>query len=333
MPEGMERNFFWVIVESAVILSLAVLMWGSVNKYWAAFLVLATFSHIYPIYGEFSRETLRQIFFLSVWYLIVFAKVDKKHLAIGIYCVVLINLFFIVLQLFDKDPFQSGTTDIVTGMMANANELSSLVALSSFAVWMLTPKMWPFIILPGLYFAHSGGGVVAVACGMAVYASILKRQEEWQRPIVILLVLSLIAAFFTCEQARAYILQDTGFIVRMDVWTNQWWPLFKHVWLLGAGLGHWGVIFRWHVHNDILQGGFVMGACLWAIILLYSIDIFRRSIGRNDMVPYIAGLVSVFVSACSWFLFDIGPTAMMAVALMAITEKQLRAYSLAKIRR
>lgn len=167
---GLMRPLFQLLVESAVIVSVGAYIYQNINKFLGVGLLLIVISSIYPHFDQFSYIERNELFYLSIWFLILCMNKIKVANLLDVICVIsLFNVIFAILQLYKLVPYDE---TMIVGLMANCNELSSLLAICTPAFFR---KKWIFcypIIIIGFILAKSTGGIIAVFGGILFYSYI-----------------------------------------------------------------------------------------------------------------------------------------------------------------
>jgi len=321
-------------MEAAIVLFFAHVLWVRVNRWWAVFLVCALASSMFPFYTRFSFMAFHAVLFAALWFtlLVLFIDRDQTSVLMDAMCIIAIfQVAYMCLQALGLDPLfkpAAGMTERpVTGLMANRNEVSALLAFC-FPAFLRGRWKWGLLaILLGLCLARTAAGLVSAAAGWAFFQCLRGR-----------LYSGLAAA---AGGVLLYVLLIDGFgTERLEVW-RRGLLLYKQHWLLGSGIGHWKAVApvidgnRWtYAHNEYLQGLFEMGIPFAVIVFGYLCRVAVRTwrifsaAGRdarptNTMIAATA-LVVVAANAGINFPFHVATTAMVAVTWMALFEIESR---------
>ncbi len=334
VPDGQMRNLFQLLAETCAIIAFGLLVVMRVNKWVGLFLLLAVFSSIYPVFDKSSYIARNAVLTGCLWYFMIerlhLIPWNIKYIYNGICIIAVINAVFAVMQRCGIDPYALVTfgamrSDVAdnaySGLVANPNTLSALLAFSIPAF--MRQYWWPglLIVIVGLVIAKSTGGLIAAAAGITFYILAAKRHYY----LLVVIGLGAIIFFKYVDMPRI----DGG--SRLEKWVYSLHYIKQH-WLTGYGLGHWKTVFykihrlydvKWFskAHNDLLQGYFEMGLAFILIVTGYVANVFRRY-RREALIPATA-LVIIGINSLVNFPFHIATTAMIAVTWMAILEIKL----------
>lgn len=324
---GTTRLAFVVIMEIALSLALASVIWFY-NKYMALFLVMATFSTFYPVYGPASFYAQKAVFGGFLWYfLVIHFTNDTKYLLNAICYGALLNLIVQTIQVFGVQFIVK--TPVPTGLMANPNETS---ALYIFALPAFFRDKWIVGILPilaGIYLSDSMTGWVCIIVGAYVWLMIDDRYLADTTKYLSILLLTIAIGVGVIILFNH---MPTSLKLRIEVWKGTF-PILKRHWFLGAGLGHWKQLFygkmpgdgKWWMtaHNEYYQLWAEMGIIPIILLAGYLMDIRKRiTIDMPRMV--IVALVMILVNCVANFPWHIAPLAMIMLTWMAILEINLK---------
>jgi len=321
-----------VIMELALTMSLMCVLW-KYNKPFSLFLGMATLSMFYPHYGPMSLDAHRMIFIGLLWYFfLVHFEIDSGHLLDALCYGALINLavqYLQVLQPVLKFEFWLGCP-VPVGLMANPNETSALYVFCFPAFIRFGWKWGAPLIISGLILSNSHMGIACVSIGFVIW--LLSRHNAYYTAISILLFAGLsVWIIFYPPQTLA---------MRAAVWGVTYQILKQH-WFMGAGIGHWKVLFKgpmpidgskWvTAHNEYYQVWAEMGVIPLTLIILYFSWLIRLFVGcrksqewnGNRYVFISIGMIAI--NATGNFCFHIAPLAMIALTWMAILEANLNA--------
>ena len=312
---GEIRGWFEVFFEIALSMSLASIIWRY-NPWIASFLILVTVSMFYPVYGQLSYLAGRAVFNGCLWYLFIVMFFNVHNLN-TIYRIMRIFVYFHVsvalFQLYGVAGWLS--VPVPTGVMANPLELSALVSFCLPAFLDLKGKWILLILIPtlGLAIARQFLGVVSLGAGIIFYVAVAYK-AYW--PIVP----AIIAAIFWYQ-----FIDTPGIDFRIYVWKRAIMAWKQH-WIMGAGIGHWKIVFskpmlcdgkRWvTTHNEFLQMLFELGIGAAVIFVGYAIDVLRK-MTRTAVIPLTA-LVMIVPHVGASFPMHIAPTAMVAVTWLGV---------------
>jgi hypothetical protein len=308
----------------AAIAGLALYLWR-INPWWAAFLVLAGVSHVYPAYTRESYLAFDVVLAGVVWFAVVASVLRRKDLpvlynAIAVVCC--INTLWQILQLLELDPLfvsiSEGPMPRV-GFMLNQNFAGALAAFC-MPVFMRPKWRWGLAVVGvSLVLAETSLAVFAAFVGLLFWGVAKKK-----------IYLSLTAA----------VAGSVGYILLVDGPGFERWPVWRlgllgwidEPWF-GFGLGHWALLFSkpvrgagsgiWmQAHNEFLQGMFEMGIGFVVVCAGYATRAWnsvRRRMNERLLIPAMA-LVIIAVNSAANFPFHVGATSIMAVTWMACFE-------------
>lgn len=307
----------WIIQGSKILSHI-------LNPWLGVFLFCSIVSTIYPFYSTRSCLTFINICTGLAWMTLLSMTVEKCDITTlynGICIAACINLLWMILQMYGKDPLfvaskTYGDAPIV-GLMGNRNFSSAFFA---FCFPAFLRKKWAWLIpvvIFGLFLSKSGGGPIAVMAGIAAY-------------FLPFYIFSLIF-IFSCIW---YILlsNDAGMFERLKMWRHGIKLSAQH-WAMGSGIGHWGEVFKrfylngetstWYsyAHNEYIQGFFEMGISFIVCFIGFITNIISR-IERKSL--YFMALVIIFVNCMINFPMHVAPTAMIALTWIAIFEISTR---------
>ena len=332
----------------------AVFMYYFVNRWWGLFLALTLFSTIYPAFGKWSYMARDAVLMGCIWYtLLVLTVKDPAHLLNAICVIAIINILFANLQNGGFDPYKIVTFGLMdsstghpTGLMANKNLLSALVAFSLPAFFR---KRWAWfvpVVFFGLTIASSSGGAVAATVMTFGYFFLKDGRDALRKNFFKLSVLTIWFCFFTfgidppatvemvkketigTQQA---ITVSGGITQRTEAWKTGL-SLYVHQRpFFGFGIGHWKLIFKdmakpntsvmVQAHNEFVQGLFEMGIVFILILLGYFISIMRKY--KKDAILAITAIGIIALNSLVNFPFHVATTAIIAVTWMAILQIEL----------
>lgn len=325
------RFSFQMVVECGVMLMFAWII-GRRNR-WAG-LLLALVVASSAIHNDiFSYLTCRTVLIGFVWYWIVSNHYSEKILD-GLCVVAMANVLMLALQAFNIDPLYapvSGGKEELVGLMSNQNEVSALLAVCAFAFLREARWFGLVAVVGGLVLARSFGGALAAGAGMSLF--LILRGHRF------------LGAALPAAGLLMFLIIDAPTVhERVAAWTVGTEQYLAH-WVSGFGVGHWQIEFMhnpdprlgpkvWqYAHNEYLQGLFEMGPLFLVFVTGYAVNIIRRTamlyrtIPLNllkGLHPYLAGAFAVAVNSGVNFLFHIGPTAIIAVTVLAGLEYKMR---------
>ena len=357
VADGCFRPLFQLITEAGVFFLFAVFIYFYINKWWGLFLTLTLVSTIFPFFGKWSYMARGAVLVGCIWYVLLVAFVKNPKYLLDALCVIaLINVLFANLQYCGFDPYKLATFGLMdsssghpTGLMANKNLLSALLAFSLPAFFR---KQWVWfapVVFFGLIIASSTGGVAAVFVMTLVYFFLKDRKDALRRNYWKIGALIVWFCFFTIhidpplaietvkssdvveERQPTEVTVTNSLTHRTKTWMKGI-ELYNQRPLMGYGIGHWKLVFKKmskpgesvmvQAHNEFIQGLFEMGILFPVILLGYFIAIIRRY-RKEAILPVIAvGIIAL--NSCVNFPFHVATTAIIAVTWMAILEIELR---------
>ena len=310
-----------------------------INRWWAAFVVLATVSLAVPFYDRSSYLAFQGVVYAGLWYLFLVSTVTTNRVPriLDALCVIaLCHVGMQIVQCMGLDPWFVGVgsheqNTLCVGLMGNTNITGALLAFCFPAF--LRRRWWIGIpaVLYGLVLARSSGAAVAVAAGCTFYLMTLSTVPVWMRWLGSAGVAAG-AAGFCCFVDRPWSFSDTRFVA----WQNTLYYAKQH-WVLGSGIGHWKEVFArfpltegvwWTTaHNEYLQVFFEMGIGAVIIIVGYVFQTGRRvrlALLRNTVRIPLTAVVIIIINSLVNFPFHIATTAMVAVTWMAVLEIEIK---------
>lgn len=317
-----------VLFESAVVVTLCILLWSLANKYVAMFLAMALVSQYYPFYGQSSYIAMHCILYGCILYgaIVALEYSNTSQVFMDMMCVVALgNIVIQALQVANMDPIFmpiEGGHDIPTGLMTNINETSALLA---FCFPAFLRKRWVYmlpVVAFGFIAAKSSGGVMAVILGICAYA--------WMTGFAsyVLIAISAFVVWWLVDPPY----DQPGSASRIEVYIAGFKAYLQRP-IMGFGIGHWKIVFQKpgmlphyfsSAHNEFLQGLFEMGVAFGGIMAGYFIDIARRIKRDKRLHLPVMALVIVAANSLVNFPFHIAPTAAIAICWLAILEHELR---------
>ena len=278
-----------------------------------------------------SRMTLVNIFLGLVTVKIIAERVtlDFKQLGWLFIFFAIVNLIWVSLQYFDKDPIFTNMfydkmkhVDIV-GFMGARFALGCVSALISPFIFAVSP-WFCVLLLPLLYFAKASTAMIAFA------ASFMFQMWFKSRKLFVLLGLGLMAVSFIF--VKFYDSPGGQFMKRIHVWSAGIRVLKMKPWF-GHGLGKWestgfvtiqenGEPEKWvWAHNDFLQFTFETGFLGLIFLYAYLKNFFRKVVfcdTRSQVV--FAAFISLVIISFFHFPFHIGRLAGISLFILAIME-------------
>jgi len=270
--------------------------------YPSFFLLLCIFSSIYPSTTQQSFVSIKLVLIGVLTYYCLSESNIKKEYFYNILCVYcLIHIWFLVAQAMSLDPYiiygieTIITTKNYTGLTANPNESSALIALCSPVFF--RKKFYyliPFLIV-GLYLSKSFGGILSFTIICIAFLTIKTGNILFS----IIPILVLIITFSLVQRPDAY--------ERFCVWLAAIKYYFKHNLILGFGIGSWEEISKIHLieaypgdyyqraHNTFLHSWFELGFWFVAICMGYIYKIIKSA--HKDKT-FILALIAIFISCC-----------------------------------
>ena len=354
VADGYMRSLFQMITEAGVFFLFAVFIYCFVNKWVGLFLALTVFSTIYPSFGKWSHMARGAVVVGCLWYtLIVLTVKDTRYLLNAICIIALANIFFAILQYCNMDPYSVVTFGLmksassqITGLMANKNMLSALIAFSLPAFFR---KRWVWfvpLIFYGLTIASSTGGALSAVTMTFIYFFLKDGKGAVKKNAVAMIALSVWACFFFFEidspfvvetVKSEYALSENPNITiggsakqRQDAWVKGLKLYYQNRPFFGYGIGHWKLVFKKisppggsvmvQAHNEFVQGLFEMGVLFPVLVFGYFVGIIRRY--RKEAILSATTIGIIALNSLVNFPFHVATTAILAVTWMAIFEVQ-----------
>ena len=343
--------------ETVVVVLFAVVLW-QINKWVAAFLLLAFVSSIYPFSTEVSTDAFLAVFFGLFWFYVLskYIEPDQVKYFLDAICILAIcNVGLLIAQHFGFDPIfkakGGGIGSPVVGFLSNRNEVSAFLAFALPAFFRDRWKWLTPIVFLGLTIARSTSGPLAVMVMIYVYFFLKDGIDglriNWLKITTVTVWFILFLTFVDCPVQKTQEIVKDGIktsIIANDLnfrnWTENsrlWaWKtglsLYKQHPFFGSGIGHWKIVFssipnKWHLwwkqaHNEFVQGLFEMGILFPILIIGYFIGIIRRY--RKEAILSATVIGIVVINSCFNFPFHIAQTAILTITWMALLEIQLR---------
>lgn len=334
VKQGEVRVSFMVIMEIALTVSLSAVLWHY-SKPVALFLIMSMVSMFYPVYGPHSFYAQKMVFLGCLWFFLLVHFVNDVDLFLDALCYgALINL---VVQIIHAIFIPLGIPFFVSspmpvGLMANPNEASALYVFCFIAFfssgWLKGIRMVGIpLMLVGLYLSNSKMAAVCLAFGFILwlfYCTLFGSKHNQYAYICLISLIFGLMFFILCVPMDSLCL-------RLKVWIFTFPILAKH-WIMGAGIGHWKVLFqgpmpfdnlRWDMaHNEYYQLWAEMGIIPIGLVVAYFIGIINEF--RKEFIFTYIAIGMIAVNCVGNFAFHIAPLAMIAITWMAIQKIQLR---------
>jgi len=312
------------LVRLAAIAGLALYLSG-INSWWAAFVVLAGVSHVYPAHTRSSYLAMDAVLYGAIWFAVLASVLRRRDLSVlynTLAAICCFNVFWQILQAFEMDPVfaaLSGGPMPRVGFMLNQNFCGAFAAFC-MPVFLRPGWRWGLAVVGlSLFLAQTSLAVFSAFAGLLFFGVVKKK-----------IVLSL--ALAVCGSAGYILLVDGPGFERWPVWKLGLLGWIEEPWF-GFGLGHWALIFTkpvsgagtgiWmQAHNEFLQGLFEMGIGFGIVVIGYFVSAWsalRRRVNERLLIPATA-LVIIAVNSAANFPFHVGATAIVAVTWMACFE-------------
>ncbi len=332
---------------------------STVNIWIGLFLLLAVIFSRYPETTDISRSALLNVLLMMIWFYVCVQILNTQRIDVflGIFCLVgIANVAMLIFQHFNLDvgvkvPSRTGLAfdDIRTGLMDCRNSASAMLAFTLPAFFR---RKWFYLIpliLIGLVLSKSTGGVMAAGAVIMVYS--IYRMPDFVSAVhkipkigsMIQSVQFLNAWTFRTLWAAVVVclavfylqfIDSPGMIGRLTAWIEGSQVFMKHPYV-GAGLGHWKVLFadpdiRWRTfglyyaqaHNEFIQVAIEMGIFSIITIIGYFVSVARR-MHPGAIIPALA-ILAVSVNSLVFFPMHIWFLALISVTWLAILEVQLK---------
>lgn len=318
---GHYREMFLVIFKFGALILFGILLWSKVNRFAAAFLVLAFITSRWPAKTLSSVEAFHLVVFGLGWYTAFMLLFKGCEQFIGYALCMIATIHTLVV-------LRGGH------LMANPNEDSALLAMC-FPSFLLLPKHWKVLVLiplVGIFKVHSFNGILAAMVVLCVYGIYLM-PVIWYGYVY----------FF----AMGVLLYWGEFNSLSATQRLGWWiPALKSFWnhQNGCGLGNWKLLSVYlmeagkipggciRLHNMWIQGLVEMGISFGGLVMqyvFYVIDmhgpshLFSRL--KKVHIANILGVVAFLVVSNTNSLFQMNIiNGMVAIALLARLELEIR---------
>lgn len=326
----------------AVIFLLAIFLYQTVNIWLGLFLMLALFSHSVPMFyisgykalnTPQSYSALNSVVYGSLFFTIMVLKNPRPSFILNVICIMAsINLLWLIVSYVGWDPYKmlgaTSTMHRATGIMANPNESSALMAISLPAF--LRKKVIYFIWIPiaGLVLSKSFGGFLA-----ATFAAMAYLYAAGHLKISMILALAVIGAVY-------WKTVDMPGTERFHPWSRSLKIYLQNNPVLGCGLGNWKLIYPemvkagvidsgWiRLHSSFIQGWVEMGFGFLLFLVGTTIDTVKRvrPVLKSVALP-LAGVVAVLGAMTVNSMFRMNAlNAMIAVSWFALLEVSIRQH-------
>lgn len=260
------------------------------KKYFipGAFLLLCVFASYYPLCSLTSLQSIRIVSIGVLLYFVLSEIKPDEQIIYNVLCIAcLINVLFLTLQYFKiADPylvFNIKSNMSITGLTANRNEASAMIALCAPAFFRDKWMLFIPVLIIGLLIAQSMSGVLAVSLMLMVLA--YSYGYKIQSIIFIVVALSMFMFFVHMPAANQ----------RLDVWIAAIKFYFKETLFTGFGLGHWSYVSKKYLieayqggayfsraHNTFLQCWFELGFGFVVILGFYAKKLFFQA--KEDII-------------------------------------------------
>lgn len=312
------------LVRLAAVAGFALFLWR-INPWWAAFLVLAGISQVYPVYTRASYLAFDAVLCGAVWFGVLASLLRRRDLPVLYNTMAMIccfNVFWQVLQALELDPIFASIAEGPmprVGFMLNENFAGAFTAFC-LPVFLRPKWRWGLAVVGlGLFLAQTSLAVFSAFAGLLFWGVVKKR-----------MFLSL--ALAVAGSAGYILLVDGPGFERWPVWRLGLLGWIDEPWF-GFGLGHWALLFTkpvsgagsgiWmQAHNEFLQGLFEMGVGFAVLCIGYMAGAWNalRARRREALLIPATALVIVAVNSAANFPFHVGATAIVAITWMACFE-------------
>lgn len=349
LPNDQMREGFVFSFRCAAVFLFAVFLMDSINIWAGLFLMLALFSHTFPIFyitGLRVVNTPESTYALDLvalgcgLYALIVAKCSKPEHVLNILCgLAALNLLFLILQRKGFDAYMllglASVVDTRCGFMANPNESGTFMALCASAFFrnpIFAYVSFVLVIIPGIIFSGSFGGAIGV-CLAVIFCLGCYGHKFW--PGALMCVATIL--FYKSVHKPG--------LNRLYAWDTATALCLKNNPLIGCGLGNWKFIYPdlvkygvmengWiRLHSSYVQGYVEMGVGFIAVILGYVDNIFTRmqGVARKVAMP-VAGLAALAGCMISNTVFQVNAlNGMVAIFWLALMEIKLREHSLKEV--
>jgi hypothetical protein len=280
-----------------------------------------------------SYSALNAVVYGCLFYTVIVLKKPDTNIILNFICVMAaINLLWLVILHLGGDPYKllgaTSKAHKASGIMANPNESSALMAMGLPAFFRSKWFWFSWVPALGLVLSTSFGGVLAASVATLVFfyaAGYLK--------------ISMIAAFVVMGIVYWKAVDFPG-TERLYPWKRSLQLCFQNNPLLGCGLGNWKMIYPpmikagvfepgWiRLHSSFIQGYVEMGIGFVVFCFGIAVHTIRRirPVLKNVALP-LAGCIAVLGAMSVNSLFRMNAlNAMIAISWFAILEVSIRQY-------
>lgn len=349
--------------ETVVAVLFAVVLW-QINKWWAAFFLLAFISSIYPFSTKVSADAFLAVFFGSLWFYFIsnYTRPEwVRHLLDAICILALCNIGLLISQHFGFDPIfkakGGGGGAPVVGFLSNRNEVSAFLAFALPAFFRDRWKRLVPIVFLGLTIARSTGGPLAAIA--MVYAYFFLKDGigglriNWVKIGLVTIWFALFLAYIDMPvefrtittneiidasgeikepiSTKTEIVMGSSGSQRVSTWTKGLKLYTQHP-VTGSGIGHWKIVFlglkkpgkTWWKQA---HNEFVQGVFEMGILFVVVMVGYFTGIVRRYHRGAILSITAagiVVINSCFNFPLHIAQTAVLAITWLAILEIELR---------
>jgi len=318
VPNSIMRASMELSAVVGISLILAIWLVDRVNIWLGVFVLLAVFSHVYPVYNAAGYKTLHNILIASGLLLFMSYRPEYfEHVFDVLLIVAVVNLIVIGFDLLNIHvPYRMFWGADCEGVTANRNESAALFAFALPAAFR-KGRGWviPLIVI-GLILTRTSGAAIAIMAGIIIY---------WKLKGYRFLF------WFILASALGFLLYilfvDTASVESRWVMWGGVMEAIKQKPLLGWGLGQYPNVYNHSPHNEFLRMVFEMGFVSVLILAGYVATSILKLWGEeisDNKILCITALVIIAVNSFISFQLHIGVTALMSLLWLGKFEGGVR---------
>jgi hypothetical protein len=292
-------------------------------------MILVVVNMIFPFYTKESFLSSHAVLVFVLFYSLIVLTANTELCEFLMDAMVVIAIAFVLMQSLQAlgldpmfyDRYGNRNTRAI-GLMSNPGETAAVLAFCLPAFFRRPYQYGIIAVVGGLILVKATMGIIAAGVGVVFFLYFLFG-TRWMFIGIPVCITSLVAYF---------IYVDMPGVERWDVWKTGF-AMWQQHWILGSGIGHWKAALNFPInehmwktaHNEFLQALFEQGIMFPIILGGYLINIFRRAkIHILTVLVPLTALVIIATNCTANFAMHIAPTAMLAMAWLAILEVKLR---------